>query len=137
MTCIEIVLSRDPVLMVRVTDFKEIIEKPEPVTLGQELLDDYEKAPKPRQVEIGKFLISVALDDKQPDIVRQNAYRLMTELESCTRDQVKIELANELQGRTTRGAFTYAYVKVGHGLGLLPYVKQKRLTDYFLAYWGD
>lgn len=132
-TCIQIVLARDPVQIVRVTDFKEIIEKPEPVALCHELLEDYEKAPKPRQVEIGKFLVSVSLDDRQPDIVRQNAFRTMQELRAITRDQARIELAAELQGKTGRGEFATAHMKVGHALGLLPYVKQKRVLDYFDA----
>ena len=72
-TCIEIVLSRDPISPVRVTEVKDIIESPEKVSLSKEVLDDFASAPDKRQLEIAKFLISVSRNEKEPDIVRQNA----------------------------------------------------------------
>src|SRR6516225_2608574 len=40
-TCIEIVLSRDPVHLLKVTDVKEVVEQPVPLFPKQELLEDY------------------------------------------------------------------------------------------------
>ena len=76
-TCIEIVLSRDPVQLLRVTDVKEVVEKPSAFVPGSQLLEDYRCAPQVRQEEIGKFLISSALDSTKPDIVRRNCLELM------------------------------------------------------------
>ena len=72
-TCIEIVLSRDPIAPVKVTDVKDIIESPGHVSLSKELLEDFQGAPDKRQLEICKFLINVARDDQKPDIVRRRS----------------------------------------------------------------
>ena len=51
-TCIEVVLSRDPVHLLKVTDVKEVVERRQPFFPRQELLDDYANAPDARQLEI-------------------------------------------------------------------------------------
>src|SRR5262249_14597635 len=38
-TCIEVVLSRDPVQLLKVTDVKEVVERPEPFFPAAELMD--------------------------------------------------------------------------------------------------
>ena len=53
---IDIVLSKDPIHLIKLTDFKEIVEKPEPATIGDNVLEDYKSAPQQRQAEIYKFL---------------------------------------------------------------------------------
>jgi hypothetical protein len=58
-TCIEAVLSRDPITLLRVVEVKEIVEAPSPVAPQAQLLEDYEQAPDPRQEEI--FRSSLAL----------------------------------------------------------------------------
>jgi hypothetical protein len=50
-TCVEIVLSRDPISPVRVVDVKANIESPKAVALHREMLDDFKGAPDTRQVE--------------------------------------------------------------------------------------
>ena len=70
-TCIEVVLSKDPVQLVKVTDFKELIEQATAIVPDPVLLEDYESAPQPRQEEIFKLLISHALDKEKPDLVNK------------------------------------------------------------------
>ena len=72
-TCIEVILSRDPIQLVRVTDFKELIEQASAVVPDRVFLEDFQNAPQPRQEEILKFLISQALNKGIPDVVQQNA----------------------------------------------------------------
>ena len=72
-TCINVVLSRDPVTLLRVTDVKELIEEATPAVPTQTLLDEFRTAPAPRQEDILRFLMSVALDSTQSEIVQQNA----------------------------------------------------------------
>jgi hypothetical protein len=67
-TCIEVILARDPIHLLRVTDIKVLIEQASAVVPSITLLEDYERAPQPRQEEICKFLISIALDKSQSDI---------------------------------------------------------------------
>ena len=77
-TCINVVLSKDPIHLIRVTDVKELVEEPQAATPAPSLLEDYKHAPQPRQEEILKFLASVAMDDSQPDLVRQNAFSFLS-----------------------------------------------------------
>jgi hypothetical protein len=65
-TCIEVILSRDPIHLIRVTDIKALVEQASAVAPSITLLEDYERAPQPRQEEICKFLISIALDAALP-----------------------------------------------------------------------
>jgi len=87
-TCVDVVLSRDPVQLIKLTDIKSIIEQPSAVTLNEVVVDEYRYAPVPRQLEIYKFLVSTALDKKQPDIVQQNSYNALFALRACTPSQV-------------------------------------------------
>lgn len=66
-TCIEVILSRDPIQLVRVTDFKELIEQASAIVPDQVVLEDYGRAPQKRQEEILKFLLSQALDRSTAD----------------------------------------------------------------------
>ncbi len=90
-TSIESVLAKDPVEVLRLLDIKQIVEQSSVVTLDQTVKDEYRVAPVVRQVEIYKFLVSTALDPRQPDIVRQNCYIALGTLNPLTKDQVKIE----------------------------------------------
>ena len=69
-TCIEIVLAKDPISPVKVIDFKDVVESPNRVSPPVALIEEFSAAPDMRQIEICKFLISVARDNRKPDIVR-------------------------------------------------------------------
>lgn len=131
-TCVQIVLSQDPIQLMRVTDVKEVVEEPVPFVPSSQLLDDYQHAPAIRQEEIGRFLISVALDREQPDIVRRNCVEFMRHIEPLTTRQVKIELASELGKRIGR-KLDEVHAKVAYAYGVLPYLKQRVIQDFFVA----
>ena len=122
-TCIEIVLSREPIELPRVTDVKEIVEAPANVALSMDLIRDYEKAPNPRQKEITLFLVRTALDGSKADITRQNAIEALRTLEPFTSNTVKIELAAHAQERVKRTPLTEAQVKTAVA-GRLPPVPE-------------
>ena len=92
-TCIEVVLAKDPLHLIRVIDIKDLVEQSTPIAPSQGLMVDYEGAPQPRQEEIQKFLVSNALNTIQSDIVRQNCLRLLTTLEPFTKNPAKITMA--------------------------------------------
>ncbi len=129
-TCIEIVLARDPVQLLRVTDVKEVVEEPAPFVPGSQLLDDYRHAPQVRQEEIGRFLISSALIATNPDIIRRNCIELMRYIEPETPPQVKIALASDLGRRIGRN-LDVVHAKVAFACGTLPYLRQRVLVDFF------
>lgn len=133
-TCIEVVLSRDPVHLLKLTDIKDIVEQPKPATLSETLLDDYKLAPTPRQHEIYRFLISTALNSKHHDIVRQNSYNILGALAGLTNRQVIIDSATEFMSRLDRRPPTLLEARVAYASGILPYLKKSILNDFFRAY---
>ncbi len=130
-TCVEVVLSRDPIHLLRVVDVKEIVEQPGPAVPDQSLVDDYEHAPQPRQEEISRFLISVAVDRGQADLVRQNAYSLIQRLEPLTQTAVKLKVAVHLQERIGRAPLDELHAMVAYASGTLPYLKKAQRTTFF------
>jgi len=130
-TCVEVILSVDPVHLLKVEDVKQIIEKPTPVYPSETLLEDYKSAPQPRQEEICKFLISIALDGTQSEVIRQNAYKLLGMLQTFTQSQVKLLLANQLQEKIVRKGLERIHVLIAVSAGILPYLKQSYVTDFF------
>lgn len=129
--CIEIVLARDPVQLLRVTDVKQVIEQEKPQFPREQFLDEYRNAPDPRQKQIMSFLVSTAIDAKQPDVVRANAVEMIKHLRDATSDQVKIELAGNLQDRVGRGLMPLLVMKVAQAAGVTGYLKRNSRNDYF------
>lgn len=130
-TCINVVLSQDPIHLIRVTDVKELVEQPDPSTPAPSLLEDYEHAPQPRQEEILKFLASVALDSAQSDLVRQNAFCFLSHFAASTQNPVRLSLAAHLQGKITRGGTIRPVIRVAFASGTLSYLKQAHLKDFY------
>jgi len=130
-TCILVVLSRDPIHLLRVTDIKQIVEQPQAAAPTPSLLEDYEHAPQPRQEEILKFLVSIALDDSQAELVRQNAFAFLSHFAGITSNQAKLSLANHLQERIARTGPTRLLIRVAFAADVLAYLKQAHRHDYF------
>lgn len=132
--CIEIVLSRDPIQLLRVTDARDVVEKPVPFVPSAELLEDYQHAPQVRQEEISRYLISTYLNPEQPDLVCQNCFEMLRELEPLTQPPVKINLARHIQERIGRGKLDVRHAKAAFACGSLPYLKRSQIRDFFDAY---
>lgn len=129
-TCIEIVLSVDPIAPVQVADIKDIIEAPAHVSLSAELVDDYDNAPGMRQIEITKFLISTSRDNKKPDIIRQNAIEALRTLEPHTRKEIKATLGQFMQETLKRKPIELADMKIAAAAGITPYLKQAKMRVF-------
>jgi hypothetical protein len=134
-TCIEVVLSQDPVHLLKLTDIKEIVEQPIPAILSDTLLNDYQKAPQPRQLEIYRFLISISLDNKHSDIVRQNCFNIIGRISSLTNRQVILDSANEFIERFNRKTPNLIGMRIAFAADILPYLKKSMLKDFFSAYF--
>ena len=130
-TCIDVVLSRDPISPVRVTDVKDIIEEPKRVTLSKELVADFANAPDKRQLQIFKFLISASRDAKKPDIVRQNAIEALRVLRGVTRKGVQAQLGQYMQELVKGNPINLADMKISAAAGVTPYLKQARARQFF------
>lgn len=134
-TCIEAVLSQDPVTLIKVSEVKDVVEAAGPVTADPVLVEDFQHAPDTRQLEIEKFLFSTATDDEQLDLVRQNAFTLIGALADVARPQVTLELAKYVQEKVgRRSALTELQVRVAAAAGILPYLRKPQRRAFFRAY---
>ncbi|HPC43033.1 MAG TPA: hypothetical protein PLD91_19110 [Spirochaetota bacterium] len=135
-TTIDVVLSRDPVRLLKLTDVKEIVEKPVPVVLGETVISDYSHAPNMRQLEIYKFLISTSLNQQHPEIVKQNSFNVLLILRPYTNNQVIIDCSNDFVERLKRNPPTFSEARVANAAGIFPYLKKTIFADFFKALYG-
>jgi hypothetical protein len=134
-TSIDAVLSKDPVEVIRLIDVKEIVEKPSAITLDHTVKEEYTIAPPVRQADIFKFLISEALNDKRPDIVRQNCYIALQKLSPLTKEQVKIEASSFYSDKLKRSGIDVLTARVSYAAGILPYFKKSILKTFYAGYF--
>ncbi len=133
-TCIEVILSVDPVNLLKVTDVKQIVENSVPSQPGDELLADFERAPQPRQQEILGFLVSIALDKKQSDIIQQNSFSFLHAFRPRAANPVLVSLASNFQERVNRNSLDERHARVAAASGAMPYLKQSARRDLFNSY---
>ncbi|MCB9978565.1 MAG: hypothetical protein H6862_03025 [Rhodospirillales bacterium] len=130
-TCIDVVLSVDPVHLLKVKDVRDLVEQGTSAVPDEALLDDFERAPQPRQEEIIKFLLKVTLDKKQPDIVQQNAFTFLTYLEPLMHKQVKLKIGTHLQEKLGRNPIDERFARVANAAGVFSYLRQAARKDFF------
>lgn len=136
-TCIDVVLSRDPIHLLRVADVKELIEAPQAAVPAPSLLEDFAHAPQMRQEDIIKCLCSIAIDEGQPDLVRQNAFTFLSQLSDLASNQAKLAVAGHIQEKITRHGPTRASIRVAYAAGVLAYINRKHLRDYYRAVYEN
>lgn len=136
-TCVDVILSKDPIELIKLTDIKEIVERSEATTLNESLLEEFSHAPEPRQMEIYKFLISSSLNVELPDVVRHNCYIALYSLKSLAHSQVLITCAREFVQRIGKRGPTLIEARVAYGSGLLPYLKQAQIKDFYDSYFDE
>lgn len=134
-TTIDVVLSKDPIHLIKITDFKEIVEKPEPAQVSDAVLTDYNSAPKQRQWEIYKFLFYSILNEDHPEIIRQNCYNTILTIKEHTNNQVILDLANEFNDKLGRNTPKLKEARAAHAAGILPYFKSTLLSDLYGNYF--
>ncbi|MBC2603149.1 hypothetical protein [Puniceicoccus vermicola] len=132
-TCIQAVLSRDPIHLLRVADVKDLVEQPQAAVPSPSLIEDYQHAPAPRQEEILKFLASIAMDSTKAELVRQNSFVFLSSIAELTQNPVKLVLAEHLQQKITRSGPSRLVIRVSFASGVLPYLKQAHLHDFYSA----
>ena len=135
--CIEVILSKDPTELIKLTDIKEILENAEATTLNESLLEEFNHAPVPRQVQIYNFLISSSLNVELPDIVRHNCYMALYSLKTLSHSQVLIICAREFVQRIGKRGPTLIEARVAYGSGLFPYLKQAQIKDFYDSYLAE
>ena len=129
--CVSDVLSQDPIQVIKLTEVKEVVEQSRPSLLEELALKDFEHAPGPRQKEICQYLISVSLDTKKPDIVRQNCYHTLTVLHEIVQREVLIDIAKDFVSRIGRKEPSETEFRVAHAAGVVPYLKKLQRSAFF------
>ena len=136
-TCIDVILSKDPIQLIKLSDIQEIVQSAEAATLNENLLEEFNHAPVPRQLEIYKFLISSSLKVELPDVVRQNCYMALFLLKGLARNQVLISCAREFVQRIGKKGPSLILARVAYGAGLLPYLKKVQLREFYNNYFVE
>ncbi|MEP6805948.1 MAG: hypothetical protein ABI892_15575 [Flavobacterium sp.] len=130
---IDIVLSKDPIELLKVTDAKQIIEVSTNLIITEEFLLNFTNAPNLRKTEITKLLVSYADDDSKPDIVRQNSVELMRNILPLTPATVTIEIAGEIEAKIKGQNLDVKTAKISNACGAISYFKKVRLKDFFAS----
>ncbi len=133
-TCIEVVLSKDPLHLIKLVDVKQIVEQPAPATVNDSLIEEYTHAPQPRQLDIYRFLVSTALNKTQPDIVQQNSYNALYTLHPHTHNQVILECSKEMVEHIGKRAPELRVARVAIAAGLFPYLRKAQVKELFTEY---
>ncbi len=128
---IEIVLSQDPIETIKLADIKNIINTPNTISVSQVILDNYEHAPTIRQAEIVRMLIGVATATSHPEIIKENAIRLLGSFREATREQVKIEVATVTNENLKNRSLEIRLANVLNVIGVLPYINKNKLQDIY------
>ncbi len=129
-TCIDVILSRDPTVLVKVTDFKELIEQAGSIVPDGSLLEDYQNGPQRRQQDILKFLISYALNEELSDILQQNAYTCIPYLRHRTQPAVLVKIGEHLQRKAGR-SIDMRMARVAIATGVFAYLRQTARISFF------
>lgn len=133
-TCIDVVLSKDPLHLIKLTDIKQIIEQPAAATLNESLIEEFKHAPQARQHEIFRFLVSTALTKAQPDIVQQNSYNALYTLREHTHTQVLLDSSKELVDQIGKKAPELRVARVAIAAGLFPYLRKAQVRELYSTY---
>jgi len=133
-TCIDVVLSKDPLHLIKLNDVKQIVEQPAPAIVNESLLEEYKQAPRPRQYDIYCFLISTALNKSQPDIVQQNSYSALFKLRPHTHNQVILDCSKEMVEKIGKKAPDLRVARVAIAAGLFPYLRKAQVKELFSEY---
>ena len=132
--CIDIILSKDPIRPIRVTEIKDIVESPEVRMLEISVIKDYERAPYKRQDEIYKYLLSNALNANNPEITIENCISTLNSLRDITNNKVLLNNATNIISKLGRRTPTYNEVRVYYVAGIISYFRRDTLIQFFNSF---
>lgn len=136
-SAIDIVLSKDPIELLKVTDVKEIIETATNLTLSEEFLTNYKSAPTLRQKEINELLVSYSFDETKPDVVRENSIAVMRSISPLTNITVTMNIAGVIESRLGTNGLDLKTAKIGYACGVIGYFKKVRLKDFYSKIYDE
>ncbi|MEJ8284538.1 hypothetical protein [Curtobacterium citreum] len=135
-TCIEAVLARDPVTLIKVAEVKDVVQAAGPAVADERMTEDFEHAPDTRQIEILKFLLSLSLNESESELVRSNAFTVIGVLADSARDNVIVELAKHMQEKVGRRGLTALEVRVAIKSRVYPYLRKAQKKAFYSGLAG-
>ncbi len=133
--CVDVILSKDPIELIKLTDIKKIVESVDATTLNESVIEEFKHAPEPRQLEIYRFLVSSSLNVTLPDVIRHNCYMALSSLKNLAQTEVLITCAREFVQKIGKNTPSLIEARVAYGSGLFPYLKQAQLKDFYENYF--
>lgn len=130
-TSIEVVLSRDPIHLLRVEDIKDLVESDEATRVSPEFVEEFEDAPDTRQLEILKYLLSKALDQNAIQIVQTNAVEVLKSLSPHIRPPIRLEITEHFQAKIGQRSLTDRGAKVATACGIMHLVNGRIRRGFF------
>lgn len=139
-TAIDVVLSREPIQVIQLQEVNDIVESDAPISVPQDVVDDYRDAPPQRQTEIFLNLVFWSLDEKRPELVRANCSRLIRKIAPITPPSAKIELAKKFEisiGRRPVDVETAQAAIISEAFPFIHRRQQRLLVDAFLRQFSS
>ncbi len=128
-TCIETVLSKDPVHLIKVADVQALIESSDRVLPDTIMIEDFKVALTPRQFEVIKRLIGISLDENKPDIVVENSYNALKTFSPFMQNEVKLSITTFFSNK--HRILTYKSARIFYAAGIFPYTDIKTRKRLF------
>lgn len=130
-TSIEAVLSKDPIEIIRVPDIKELVDAPGPAVADEQLKEDFAHAPEIRQLDILKLLLSKALDDTEPEVVRSNGFTILGSLSRRMNDHTALKLSQHFQSKMGRKGLSLLEMRVAQQARVTPYLRKAQKKEFY------
>ena len=129
-TCINVILSKDPVQLIRVTDVKSVVEQATAAVPDAVILEDFTGAPGPRQKQILEMLISFAMDPAQPDIVQQNSHSFLRYFSKISPPAILTDVGRSFQEKAGR-TLDERTIRVSLAANIYPYLRGAAKQAFF------
>ncbi|QZE24764.1 hypothetical protein K4X33_11220 [Brevibacterium casei] len=84
-----------------------------------------------RQLEILKLLLSKALDENEPELVRSNGFTLLGSLTEKTGDPALLKLSQHFQNKMGRKGLSLIEMRVAHQAKITPYLRKAQKREFY------
>ncbi|MCW5758045.1 MAG: hypothetical protein KIT54_12480 [Phycisphaeraceae bacterium] len=136
-TSIDVVLSRDPIHLLRVDDVKELVESTEPTRVSPSYVQDFRDAPEVRQLDIIKYLISKAMDAKSVQIVQSNAVEVLRTLSTVMKPHIRLATTEHFQTKIDRRNLSERGARVATACGISHLLDAKTRAGFFQKFYDE
>jgi len=128
-TCIETVLSKDPIKVLRVSDIQKLIESKDRVYPEYSMVEDFKTTMGTNQLEIVEQLIGISLDERKDEVMIENAFNTLNAFGEHIQNDVKLSLIKKFDDKFIN--ITKKSGTVFYAAGLFPYIDTKYRKNFF------